>query len=102
MQVRITSYINLTTQNDANSPENVANVSVDLQMTSHTYGVAPNTRYEVDIGAEAGPPCTGQFPTSWSEIERVGCTTPPSSEYLLGGMQQTPFLVDLKPKLKLA
>ena len=55
-------------------------INVDEQMVSYTYSVAPNTRYEVDVGAEAGPPCTGQIPTRWSEIERVGCTTPPSSK----------------------
>ena len=78
--MRITSYINRTTQNNANVPEHVTMIPVNEQLTSHTYSVDPNTRYEVDIGAEAGPPCIGQFPTSWSEIEKIGCTTPPSSE----------------------
>ena len=69
------------TQTETSGPENITMITVDERVTSHTYNVAPNTRYEVSIGTEAGPPCTDQFPTSWSEIERVGCTTPPTSEF---------------------
>ena len=72
--------MHLGSQANTGVPESDQTFIVDAQSTSYTYNVDPNSRYEVQIGANPSDPCIGSIPTSWSSVQSESCTTPPSSK----------------------